>query len=111
CSESHAGIARQWFRADGVLALLPLPGRRVSMVWSIAEELAAELLALDAQTLAQRVGEATGAVLGTLEVITPPRGFALALHHVSRLIASRLALIGDAAHNVHPLAGQGVNLG
>lgn len=111
CALPHHDTAFQWFRADGVLALLPLPGHRVSMVWSTAEAHAQALLALDAGALAQRVCEASGGAVGTLEVITPAAAFALRLQRVAQFVAPRLALVGDAAHNVHPLAGQGVNLG
>ncbi|HTP97064.1 MAG TPA: UbiH/UbiF family hydroxylase [Burkholderiales bacterium] len=111
CAEPHRDTARQWFRADGVLALLPMPGARVSMVWSTSEQHATELLALSTEDLAVQVADASGACLGALTLVTPPRAFDLSLQKVDRLIAPRLALAGDAAHNVHPLAGQGVNLG
>lgn len=107
----HHATAFQWFRPDGVLALLPLPGKRVSMVWSTAVEQAQTLLALDAQALADAVADASQGAVGRLRLITPAAGFPLRLTHVARLIAPRVALGGDAAHNVHPLAGQGVNLG
>jgi len=107
----HHGVALQWFRKDGVLALLPLPGNRASMVWSVAAEQAQALLALDEQALADTVAEACRHVPGQLQVITPAAGFPLRLTHVPQLVAPRIALAGDAAHNVHPLAGQGVNLG
>lgn len=110
-AENHRGAAYQWFRDDGVLALLPLPGNRVSMVWSTAEEHAQSLLGLTAAVLAGKVTEASGGVLGALRLITPATGFPLRLAHVPKLVAPRVALAGDAAHNVHPLAGQGVNLG
>lgn len=107
----HRGTARQWFRRDGILALLPLPGARVSMVWSTRGEHAAELSALPDEALAAQVSEASAQALGNLRVITAAAAFPLRLQRVNRLVKPRLALIGDAAHNVHPLAGQGVNLG
>ena len=107
----HRATAYQWFRADGVLALLPLPGNRVSMVWSTFDAHAKELLVLDKSALAQRVSTACGGLLGTFDVITPAAAFPLRLQRVEAFVRPRLALVGDAAHNVHPLAGQGVNLG
>ncbi len=111
CGLPHQGTAYQWFRPDGLLALLPLPGKRVSMVWSTSETQAQELLALDTVALAQRVSVASDGVVGALNVITPAAAFPLRLQRVGEFVKPRLALVGDAAHNVHPLAGQGVNLG
>ena len=107
----HRDTAYQWFRRDGVLALLPLPGARVSMVWSTNEEHAARLLGLAHEELAAQVAAAGHGVLGELQLITPAAAFPLRLQRVRQLVRPRLALVGDAAHNVHPLAGQGVNLG
>lgn len=107
----HGRVARQWFRPDGVLALLPLPGNRVSMVWSTWDAAADRLLAIDAGQLAEEVRQASHSALGMLKSMSQARGFALRKLHVSELVRPRLALIGDAAHCVHPLAGQGVNLG
>ncbi len=110
-SKAHRGIAYQWFQPDGILALLPLPGRRISIVWSVSPEKSAELLALTHEELCARVSVASNHTLGELQVITPPAAFPLRVLNLAHITKPRLALIGDAAHNVHPLSGQGVNLG
>ena len=107
----HRGAAWQWFRDDGVLAYLPLPGNRISMVWSTSPEHAALLQTLSPTELASRVARAGGHALGELRCITPPAGFPLKRRLADTWVRPGLVLLGDAAHTVHPLAGQGVNLG
>lgn len=110
-SRAHNHMAWQWFRDDGVLAYLPLPGNRISIVWSTPDERADALCALPAEAFCETVAAAGGGVLGALELLTPPAAFPLRLMRVPQTVAPRLALIGDAAHGIHPLSGHGINLG
>ena len=109
--KSHNNTAFQWFRNDGVLAYLPLPGNRISVVWSTPDEHADELCSLPSELLCERVAEAGSRVLGKLELLTAPAAFSLRLMRVPQTVAPRLALVGDAAHGIHPLSGHGINLG
>ena len=111
CELPHRGIAYQWFQPDGILALLPLPGKRVSMVWSVNPDQSANLLAFTHDELCAQVAAASQHTLGELKVVTAPATFPLRMLTLTHIVAPRLALIGDAAHNIHPLAGQGVNTG
>lgn len=111
CELPHRGTAFQWFRSDGVLAWLPLPDNMISMVWSTVEANALELQSLAGEALCERVAAAGKHRLGAFSSVTPAAGFPLRLMRAPSTIAPRLALIGDAAHTIHPLSGHGINLG
>lgn len=111
CERPHRGTARQWFRADGVLAWLPLAGNRISVVWSTPDAHAKQLLNLGEEALCSRVANAGANALGEFKLISPAAAFPLRLMRVPSTVAPRLALIGDAAHAIHPLSGHGINLG
>ena len=111
CERPHRNVALQWFQGGPVLALLPLPGEHVSMVWSTGDAHAARLLALEGGALAREVADASGHALGELSLLAPARSLSLRSLTAARSVSRRVALVGDAAHVVHPLAGQGANLG
>ena len=111
CERPHRNVAYQWFQRGAVLALLPLPGAHVSMVWSLPAQEAQRVSRLDGEALCHEVVAAARAELGELTLVTPPRSYALRRLAARRLTAPRVALAGDAGHVIHPLAGQGLNLG
>ena len=107
----HAGQAQEHFSPDGVFALLPLPGNRSSIVWGTSPAEAERLMALGEPDFLLALDHKLGARLGTLALASPRSAYPLALQIADQFTAPRVALIGDAAHAIHPLAGLGLNLG
>jgi 2-polyprenyl-6-methoxyphenol hydroxylase-like FAD-dependent oxidoreductase len=114
CEKPHSGIARQWFSGGEVLAFLPLAGpagNSVAVVWSVHEAHLADLMALTDSEFAQRLQAASGGVLGNVVMTSERASWPLQLARANRWTGPGWALAGDAAHTVHPLSGQGLNLG
>jgi 2-octaprenylphenol hydroxylase len=113
-AQPHRHTAWQRFLPTGPLALLPLPGageRLCSIVWSIEEARADELLAMDDAAFAQALSAASERRLGAVEACAPRFAFPLRQRHAVDYVQAGVALVADAAHTIHPLAGQGINLG
>jgi len=107
----HRGVAVEHFLPAGPFAILPLTGNRSSIVWTERAELAPHILATDADEFAGELRRRFGDFLGAVEPVGPRWSYPLSFLHAENYTAPRLALVGDAAHVIHPIAGQGLNLG
>ena len=111
----HDHVAYEIFYPTGPFALLPMTdgpsGHRSAIVWSVPRDDAAGWLSLNDEDFAAEAEAAMGGFLGKVELLAPRSSFPLGFHHAAQITAKRLALVGDAAHAIHPIAGQGLNLG
>jgi len=112
---SHENVAYEIFYPAGPFALLPLPddeiGHRSAIVWTVADDQAAGMLKLGDRGFLAEAEKSMSGFLGALSHAAPRASYPLGFHHAARLTDTRLVLVGDAAHGIHPIAGQGVNLG
>ncbi|WP_294392468.1 FAD-dependent monooxygenase [uncultured Sphingomonas sp.] len=111
----HGQVAHEIFYPSGPFALLPMrddaEGPRSAIVWTVAEEQGLAMLDLPDRAFLAEAEKRMGGMLGRLRSASPRSSYPLGFHHTARITAERLALVGDAAHGIHPIAGQGLNLG
>lgn len=112
----HGGVAYEIFYPTGPFAILPLidgedGARRSALVWTVDKKHAPAMLALPDRAYQAEAEKRMGGILGAVRIISPRSSYPLGFHHAARITDTRLALVGDAAHGIHPIAGQGVNLG
>ncbi|MBA2935512.1 UbiH/UbiF/VisC/COQ6 family ubiquinone biosynthesis hydroxylase [Sphingomonas sp. CGMCC 1.13654] len=108
----HRNIAHELFFTAGPFALLPMQGgHRSALVWTVSEADAPAMLSLSERAFTAEAQKRMGGMLGAIRLAAPLASFPLGFHHTARITAERLALVGDAGHGIHPIAGQGVNLG
>lgn len=111
-SIDHGNVAHEIFYPQGPFALLPLnPGTRSALVWTVRRDDAAAVLALSERAFLAEIAKRSGGLLGEISLAAPRSSYPLGFHHTARITAERLALVGDAGHGIHPIAGQGLNLG
>ena len=114
--QPHEGVAWEIFYPAGPFALLPLRDtpdgkHRSALVWTVAEKDAAGVLALSERAFLAEVAKRMHGLFGEIDLIAPRMSFPLGFHHAGKIVAERLVLVGDSAHGIHPIAGQGLNLG
>lgn len=107
----HNGVAYEHFLPSGPFAILPMTGNRSSLVWTEAKETAPAMLALDEAGFNEEIARRFGTHLGTTRAAGPRWSYPLSFHLARNFVADRFALAGDCAHGIHPIAGQGLNLG
>jgi len=108
----HHNVAHELFYPAGPFALLPMKGgHRSALVWTVAERDAEAMLSLSPRAFVAEAAKRMGGLYGALSSASPLSSYPLGFHHAARITADRLALVGDAAHGIHPIAGQGLNLG